>query len=66
MLPDPKRLYEHSLHETEWAFMKNAIYFAGQHFDENAKTVRRKGNVTLTVAILFGLEILALVAWIAR
>jgi hypothetical protein len=66
ILPNPGVMYRKNLHKREWTFMKDEIYFAGVNFDANAKTIRRKGNVTLTVAILVGLEILALVGWVAR
>jgi hypothetical protein len=66
ILPNPMKIYTESLHETEWAFRKNAIYFAGQHFSANAKAIRIKGNVADIAAALIILEILLLLTWFVR
>jgi hypothetical protein len=66
VLPNPRIIYERSLHENEWSFKKNAIYFAGQHFDQNAVAIRTKGNFALAVTLVFLGEVLTLLAWVAR
>jgi hypothetical protein len=63
VLPDPAVLYEQRLDESEWEFRKNAIFFAGQHFERNSETIRRKNNVAYAVAAMFFLEIVWLVLW---
>ncbi len=65
-LPNPAVIYRESLHETEWAFRKNAIYFAGQHFNANAQAIRTKGTLATTMAAFIVLEILFFLLWIAR
>jgi hypothetical protein len=59
-------MFNESLQETDWAFRKNHIYFAGVHFEANSQPIRKKGNVTsiMTALIMFG--IVCLVVWIAR
>jgi hypothetical protein len=64
-LPNPKKVYNENLHESEWAFRKNALYFAGQHFDLNADAIRRKGNWAIAAALLIILEIILFLPWIA-
>jgi hypothetical protein len=64
-LPDPAALYERWLEKPEWQFKKDAIYFAGQHFEANAKVIHAKNRVSLALASLLAVEFLLLVAWIA-
>jgi hypothetical protein len=47
LLCDPGKLYEKSLGDSDWKFKKNAIYFAGQHFRENARTVAVKSGAAV-------------------
>ena len=49
-LSDPMVIYQKNLHHSEWAFKKNTIFFAGQHFNANAEAIRRKGNTSAFVA----------------
>jgi hypothetical protein len=65
-LPNPMLFYQHSLHETDWAFRKNAIYFAGEHFGKNARAIRVKGTLALVAAASIIAEILSFVLWIAQ
>jgi len=64
-LPNPMAFYRHSLHESEWTFKKNAVYFAGEAFVENAGAIRWKGNIAVAVTIAFLLEVFLLVVWLA-
>ena len=65
-LPNPAVIYRESLHETEWSFRKNAVYFAGQHFNSNAEAVRTKGNLAVVAAALMIVEIVSLLLWVAQ
>jgi hypothetical protein len=64
-LPDPMVHFRTSLHETEWTFKKNAIYFAGKHFDSNARAIRTKGNLSIAITLLLVVEIVALIVWLS-
>lgn len=63
-LPDPARLYERSLHLSEWEFKRDAVYFAGEHFQWNAEAIRVKGNYTTAMTAAFLLMIGATLIWI--
>ena len=39
------------------------IYFAAQHFEHNRCMVLRKGNYALGMTMVFGAEVLCLIAW---
>ena len=62
-LPNPRVLHDESLRESEWEFKKNAIYFAGKHFDQNAKAIATKAYLAMVLTILAILEIGAFLAW---
>jgi hypothetical protein len=59
----PKVLYDQWLGYSEWEFKKNAIYFAGQHFEANRSLVDRKGWAGLAMTALLLLEVASLLAW---
>ncbi len=65
VLPNPRVLYEQWLHLSPWEFQKDAIFFAGKHFDANARLVRAKALAVAVMAGLVVLELLLLVAWLA-
>jgi hypothetical protein len=65
-LMDPMTIYNTALHKHSWAFKRDAIYNAGVHFDLNARAIRIKGRAALLVTVALLLEVLAVVAWIAR
>lgn len=65
-LVSPKKLYDEWLHYSEWEFKKNAIYFAGQHFEANRKLVRTKGTFVEIMTFLLLLEVLWFVIWVAE
>lgn len=62
-LPDPMILYEKNLHDSEWEFKKNQIYFAGENFDYNVQAVRKKGNVAIGISVAILVEALLFVGW---
>jgi hypothetical protein len=64
-LPDPQVHWNESLWRSASEFRRNAIYFAGRHFDLNAKAIDRKGCLTIWMAALLGAEIVAFAIWIA-
>ena len=64
-LSDPMVHYNTSLHESEWEFKKNAIYFAGLHFESEANATRRKGNLAILITLLLVAQILSFAFWIA-
>ncbi len=66
VLPDPMRIYTEHLHKNTWAFRKDLLYFAGEHFERNANAIRVKGNLSVAVIALLTVEIVAFVIWIAR
>ena len=63
-LPNPKIHFNESLHHDEWTFQKNAIFFAGRHFDMNADAIRLKGNIFGAALAAVSVEIVLLVVWI--
>lgn len=62
-LISPQVLYDDWLHYSEWEFKKNAIYFAGQHFETNRSLVNNKSWAGLAMTALLLLEVGLLVAW---
>lgn len=64
-LVNVKKLYDEWLEDSEWEFKRDSIYFAGKHFDYNHKQVNTKANFGLTMTILFVIEIIFLLVWIA-
>lgn len=63
-LVNPKVIYEKWLHFAEWEFKKNAIYWAGEHYEANASLVNRKGRFLTAMSLLFVAEILLFLGWI--
>ena len=64
VLPNPTIFYG-VLHESPWTFKKNAIYFAGQHFTKNARTIEVKGRYATAVTIVLLIQIWMLTIWFA-
>jgi hypothetical protein len=65
-VPNPAIHWRESLWLSQYEFKKDAVYFAGLHFDANAKAVNLKGRITIAMTVLMGLEIACFSAWIAR
>src|SRR5919109_1630164 len=55
VLPNPRVLYNESLSESPWEFRKNALYYAGQHFERNAAVIDFKGRLTVYLTVVFAL-----------
>lgn len=63
-LISPQVLYDQWLHYSEWEFKKNAVYWAGQHFDANRSLVNNKGWAALGMTALLLIEVGLLLAWV--
>lgn len=64
VLPDPTVIFETTLHQSEWSFKMNQIFWAGQNFRKNAEAIRQKGNVAIWLTVALLVEVLLLVGWI--
>ena len=62
-LPNPQRFFEKWYHLSAFEFQKNALYFAGQHFQSNLTLVNRKSMAATVMTGLFLCEIACLVVW---
>lgn len=65
ILLDPGKLYQQSLHLTEWEFKKDVVYFAGQHFAHNQALANRKATLSRIMSVMFAAEVVALLIWLA-
>jgi hypothetical protein len=63
-LISPQVLYDQWLHYPEWEFKKNAVYWAGQHFDANRSLVNNKARAALGMTALLLIEVGLLLAWV--
>ncbi len=63
-LPDPAFLYE-QLDEQADVFKANAVFFAGQHYRQNAALALQKSNAAVVSTVSLIAEIVALIFWIA-
>jgi hypothetical protein len=65
-LVNPRVLYRESLAEPEWEFKKNAVLYAGKHFDANAAAVKVKSRFATVMGGFMLLALIAAVVWLAR
>lgn len=65
-LISPQKLYNKWLGWSEWEFKKNAIYWAGKHFQHNALLINKKANFGIAMTILLAIEVVFIVLWIAQ
>jgi hypothetical protein len=63
-LPDPGFLYER-LDEGVEDFQVNAIYFAGEHYRQNAALARAKSQAAVVATVCLTVEVVALIFWMA-
>jgi hypothetical protein len=63
-LANPALFYTQWLHFSDWEFKKNAIYFAGQHFETNGALIQRKATASIVMTVLFLMELLFLFSWL--
>lgn len=61
----PKKLYGKWLGWSEWKFKKNAIYWAGEHFQYNASLINKKANFGIAMTVLLAMEVVFIVFWVA-
>ena len=66
ILLDPGKLYQQSLHLTEWELKKDVIYFAGQHFAHNQALANRKATLSRIMSVMFAAEVVTLRFWLAE
>jgi hypothetical protein len=64
-LISPQKLYDGWLSWSEWEFKKNAIYWAGKHFQLNASLVNKKANFGVVMTALLVIEVVLIVLWVA-
>ena len=63
-LVNPGRLYESSLHLSEWEFKRDAVFFAGESFTHNLALANHKANMGRSMSILLLAEVLMLLMWV--
>jgi|KBSSwiStaDraftv2_1062776.scaffolds.fasta_scaffold659509_2 hypothetical protein len=63
---DPEVFYERWLHFSPWEFKKDLIYFAAEDFQCNMRLSKRLWDLSIVVLILFFLEVVFLVLWVAK
>jgi hypothetical protein len=63
-LVDPVVLYNDNLHKSPTTFKKDALYRAGQHFQNNREAIALKGTHATIVSIALFVEVVAFVVWI--
>lgn len=61
----PKLLYEKWLSNSIWEFKKDAIYFAGQNFEDNKKIINAKSRLRNIMTILLLIELMIVISWIS-
>ncbi len=59
----PKRLYETWLHYEPWEFRKNALYWAGRHYERNRTIINRKAYALAALVVFFSTEGALFIAW---
>ena len=64
-LVNPAHLYENSLHLPPAEFKKDSLYWAGEHFNTNTRTVNRAAVVASFMVVLLLIEAGLFVAWFA-
>ena len=62
-LVNPANLYDGWLHLPEEEFKRRSVYWAGQHFNANSRTVYRTGWVATGMVALLLVEVGLFVAW---
>ncbi len=64
ILANPRIAYDKCLHYSEWEFKKNALYWAGQHFDANLSLINKKARLVLTMTWIFAMETITILIWL--
>ena len=63
-LVNPTKLYNESLHLSEWEFKRDAIFHAGRSFSHNAVLSNRKARIAMIMSGCLLAEVLAFLTWI--
>jgi hypothetical protein len=61
---NPAKLFNDYLHEDEWEFKKDMIYWQGNMFNKNLRLVNLKAHLANIVATLFFLQVALLSVWV--
>ena len=61
---NPENVYQDWLDYSEGDFKKNAIYWAGQHFNSNVELITKMEWMLTGMLILFSIEAMLLLVWI--
>jgi len=62
----PETLYHKWLHKSKWTFEKDLIHFASKDFYHNAKLLKLRWMLTVSISILFFVEVGFLLIWVSR
>lgn len=65
-LPHPSKLYETSMELTKWEYQRDALFFAGEHFTANNRSLESKHRALMGMTSLFLLELACLFVWAVR
>jgi hypothetical protein len=65
-LIDPKVLYEQNLSMTPSEFKRTMLFWSGEHFHANAKTIQTKSRFIDIMTILLALEVVFAFLWIIK
>ena len=61
----PETFYLKWLHKSHWQFKKDLVYWASQDFNDNATLLERRWRLAVSVSVLFFIEVLLLLVWVA-
>jgi hypothetical protein len=61
----PETFYLKWLHKSAWQFKKDLIYWSSKDFNDNAALLERRWRLTVTISLLFFIEVLLLLVWVA-
>jgi hypothetical protein len=64
VLPSPSMFYQQSMGLTPWEFQRDALYFAGEHFERNRLAVSSKATIAAVMAGVFACELALFLAWV--
>lgn len=64
VLLDPGELYRRCASMSEWEFKRQALYYAGEAFDENVTVTNRKMRLGTAMSVLLVVETLSFLVWL--
>ena len=65
-LPHPSDIFKKWLGKSRWRFQKDAIYWAGRHFEDNRLMVEWKAEAVNRMSGAFVVEMVFLLLWVSR